>query len=93
MCFYWVRDRVNQQQYHVYWAPHTKTLRITSPNITHPPTTAKCANTLSTPLLAQSSFRLHQHDVLWGSVNPNRDSPNGYPKVKHAELQPVTLLH
>ena len=21
MCFYWIRDRVNQQQYHVYWAP------------------------------------------------------------------------
>ena len=26
-------------------------------------------------------------------VNPNRDSPNGYPTVKHAELQPVTLSH
>ena len=66
MHFYWVRDRINQQQYHVYWAPHTTTLRITSPNITHPPTTAKCENTSSTQLLAQSSFRLHQHDVLRG---------------------------
>ena len=46
--------------------PHTKTLRITSPNITHPPTTAKSANTSSTPLLAQSSFRLCPHDVLRG---------------------------
>ena len=26
-------------------------------------------------------------------VNPNRDSPNGYPTVKRAELQPVTLAH
>ena len=26
-------------------------------------------------------------------VNPNRDSPNGYPTVKLAELQPVTLSH
>ena len=93
MRFYWVRDRVNQQQYHVYWAPHTKTLRITLPNITHPPTTAKCENTSSTQLLAQSSFRLRQHDILRGCVNPNRDSPNGYPMVKCAELQPVTLAH
>ena len=27
------------------------------------------------------------------SVNPNRDSPNGYPTVTLAELQPVTLSH
>ena len=27
------------------------------------------------------------------NVNPNRDSPNGYPTVKHAELQLVTLSH
>ena len=27
------------------------------------------------------------------SVNPNRDSPNGYPTVTPAELQPVTLAH
>ena len=53
---------------------HTTTLRITSPSITHPPTTAKCANTSSTQLLAQSSFRLRPHDVLRGLVNPNRDS-------------------
>ena len=26
-------------------------------------------------------------------VNPNRDSPNGYPTVTPAELQPVTLAH
>ena len=32
--------------------PHTKTLRITSPNITHPPTTEKCENISSTQLLA-----------------------------------------
>ena len=73
--------------------PHTKTLQTTSPNITHPPTTAECANTSSTQLLAQSSFRLHLHDVLRGCVNPNRDSPNGYPSVKRAKLQPVTLAH
>ena len=91
MRFYWVRDRVNQQQYHVYWAPAT--LRITSPSITHPPTTAKCANTSYTQLLAQSSFRLRPHDVLRGCVNPNRDSPNGYPTVTPTELQPVTLAH
>ena len=35
---------------------------------------------------------------LWGelqhrTVNPNRDSPNGYPTVQHAELQPDTLAH
>ena len=27
------------------------------------------------------------------TVNPNRDSPNGYPTVTPAELQPVTLAH
>ena len=27
------------------------------------------------------------------SVNPNRDSPNGYPTVTPTELQPVTLAH
>ena len=26
-------------------------------------------------------------------VNPNRDSPNGYPMVTPTELQPVTLAH
>ena len=26
-------------------------------------------------------------------VNPNRDSPNGYPTVKRAKLQPITLAH
>ena len=26
-------------------------------------------------------------------VNPNRDSPNGYPTVTREELQPVTLAH
>ena len=26
-------------------------------------------------------------------VNPNRDSPNGYPTVTPTELQPVTLSH
>ena len=26
-------------------------------------------------------------------VNPNRDSPNGYPTVTPTELQPVTLAH
>ena len=93
MRFYWVRDRIDQNQFHVYWAPAHLNPPITSPNITHPPTTTKCANTSSTPLIAQSSFRLHQHDVLWGCVNPNRDSPNGYPTVKLAELQPVTLSH
>ena len=30
----------------------------------------------------------------WGKhVNPNRDSPNGYPTVTPTELQPVTLAH
>ena len=72
---------------------HTTTLRITSPSITHPPTTAKCENTSYTQLLAQSSFRLRPHDVLRGCVNPNRDSPNGYPTVTPTELQPVTLAH
>ena len=27
------------------------------------------------------------------TVNPNRDSPNGYPTVTPTELQPVTLAH
>ena len=27
------------------------------------------------------------------AVNPNRDSPNGYPTVTPTELQPVTLAH
>ena len=27
------------------------------------------------------------------NVNPNRDSPNGYPTVTPTELQPVTLAH
>ena len=27
------------------------------------------------------------------TVNPNRDSPNGYPTVTPTELQPVTLSH
>ena len=27
------------------------------------------------------------------AVNPNRDSPNGYPTVMPTELQPVTLAH
>ena len=31
---------------------------------------------------------------LWGGlVNPNRGSPNGYPTVTPAELQPVTSAH
>ena len=30
---------------------------------------------------------------LLEGVNPNRDSPYGYPTVKRAELQPVTLAH
>ena len=29
---------------------------------------------------------------LW-TLNPNRDSPNGYPTVTPTELQPVTLAH
>ena len=72
----------------------TSISQITSPNITHPSTTAECANTSSTPLLAQSFFRMHQLDVLRGGVLiPNRDSPNGYPTVRPAELQSVTLSH
>ena len=50
------------------------------------------------------SFRTVQQDkwnVTWLSstgfmvppVNPNRDSPNGYPTVTPTELQPVTLAH
>ena len=31
----------------------------------------------------------HRHLI----VNPNRDSPNGYPTVTPTELQPVTLAH
>ena len=27
------------------------------------------------------------------NVNPNRDSPNGYPTVTPTELQPITLAH
>ena len=48
----------------------TSILQITSPNITHPPTTTECANTSSTPLLAQSFFQMHQLDILQGCVNP-----------------------
>ena len=71
----------------------TSISQITSPNITHPPTTAECANTSSTPLLAQSSFQMHQLDVLQGVLIPNHDYPNGYPTVRPAELQSVTLSH
>ena len=34
----------------------------------------------------------HSNQAL-GVVNPNRDSPNGYPTVTPTELQPVTLAH
>ena len=74
----------------------TSISQITSTKITNPPTTAECANTSSTPLLAQSFFRMHQLDILRGGggvLNPNRDSPNGYPTVRPAELQSVTLSH
>ena len=114
MCFYWVRDCVNQQQYHVYCPPpppppptHTHTHTHTHTNThtlnthtlnTHTHTHTHTQNThhnledyftkyhtlshhrkmrkytSSTLLLAQSSFRLRQHDVLRGCVNPNRDS-------------------
>ena len=93
MRFYWVRIALTRTNSMCIGHRLTSISPITSPNITHPPTTAKCANTSSTPLIAQSSFRLHQHDVLRGCVNPNRDSPNGYPTVKLAELQPITLSH
>ena len=33
------------------------------------------------------------HCLATGAVNPNRDSPNGYPTVTPTELQPVTLAH
>ena len=39
---------------------------------------------------------MHQEllmDVPLVHVNPNRDSPNGYPTVTPTELQPVTLAH
>ena len=64
MHFYWIRDRVNQQQYHVYFAPAHQNLEdyFTKPHT--PSHHRKCANTSSTPQLAQSSFRLRPHDVL-----------------------------
>ena len=36
---------------------------------------------------------MHQLDVLRGVLIPNRDSPNGYPTIRPAELQSVTLSH
>ena len=36
---------------------------------------------------------MHQLDVLRGVLIPNRDSLNGYPTVRPAELQSVTLSH
>ena len=35
----------------------------------------------------------HLQSVNILNVNPNRDSPNGYPTVTPTELQPVTLAH
>ena len=40
-------------------------------------------------LFAQAKLYLSKRTA----VNPNRDSPNGYPTVTPAELQPVTLAH
>ena len=34
-----------------------------------------------------------KYQVYGEIVNPNRDSPNGYPTVTPTELQPVTLAH
>ena len=36
---------------------------------------------------------LHIIHMIEVDVNPNRDSPNGYPTVTPTELQPVTLAH
>ena len=38
-------------------------------------------------------FFVHLLSSVALPVIPNRDSPNGYPKVKRDELQPVTLAH
>ena len=39
------------------------------------------------PQIKKAATRQHMH------VNPNRDSPNGYPTATPTELQPVTLAH
>jgi hypothetical protein len=51
MRFYWVRDRINQGQFHVYWVLLTKTRQTTSPNIFLRLITETCDLTISTFLM------------------------------------------
>ena len=45
------------------------------------------------PEIPEQNFLWSQPECEDNSVNPNHDSPNGYPTVMHAELQPITLAH
>ena len=44
-------------------------------------------------ILQELKFKPSKADPDVWIVNSNRDSPNGFPTVTHAELQPVTLAH
>ena len=41
MRFYWIQDRCQQEQFHIFWQPGRSTSGIIIQNITRPPTTSK----------------------------------------------------
>jgi hypothetical protein len=49
MRFYWIKDRVKQGQFNVYWARAFKIWRIISQNIIRRHITKECARYTSTP--------------------------------------------
>ena len=58
---------------------------------------ATCTSSQPTSFTEQNSSPIIFHHILFKedqqTVNPNHDSPNGYPTVTPTELQPVTLAH
>ena len=70
MCFYWIRDRINQNQFHVYWAPSHLNLADYFTKHHTPSHHHRICKYFVHTTASQIFFRMHQLDILRGCVNP-----------------------
>jgi hypothetical protein len=64
MRFYWIRDRTDQNQFHIFWAPGATIL----PNITPQRIIVVCAHTICTHSIRHTSYRNKIHLLSCGGV-------------------------
>ena len=78
MRFYWIRDHINQNQFHVYWAPaHLNLADYFTKH--HTPSHHRHMRKYFVYTTASPKFLLNTPSG--GVLIPNCDSPNGYPTV------------